>query len=69
VRRRYNQGSSRTLKESAVAESMTVMLLGLVILALAGILVIQHYRQEHQRNQQFRWLDTHPMKDWIHRRP
>ena len=52
-----------------MAESMTVMLLGLVIAFLAGILVLQHYRQEHQRNQQFRWLDTHPMKNWIHRRP
>jgi hypothetical protein len=31
--------------------------------------VIEHYRREHHRNQQLRWLDTHPMKDWVHRRP
>jgi hypothetical protein len=30
---------------------------------------MEHYRQEHRRNRQLRWLDTHPMKDWVHRRP
>jgi hypothetical protein len=56
-------------KESVMAESMTIALLGLVVLVLAAILVVEHYRREHRRNRQLRWLDTHPMRDWVHRRP
>jgi hypothetical protein len=51
-----------------MAESMTVLWLGVMVLVLAAILVAGHYRREHYRNQQFRWLDTHPVKDWTQHR-
>lgn len=51
-----------------MAESITVVWLGVIVLAMAAILVVEHYRREHGRNQHFRWLDTHPMRDWLHHR-
>jgi hypothetical protein len=51
-----------------MAESLTVMWVTMIVLIMAAILVTEHYRREHHRNQQLRWLDTHPMKDWLHRR-
>jgi hypothetical protein len=58
-----------TSKETAMVESISGMLLGVIVLIVAAILVAEHYRREHHRNRQFRWLDTHPMRDWLHRRP
>ncbi|WP_188131070.1 hypothetical protein [Paraburkholderia panacisoli] len=52
-----------------MVESISGMLLGVIVLIVAAILVAEHYRREHHRNRQFRWLDTHPMRDWLHRRP
>ena len=49
-----------------MAESMTGVLFGVIVLIMAAILVAEHYRREHHRNQPFRWLDTHPMRDWKH---
>jgi hypothetical protein len=49
-----------------MAESMTVVLFGVIVLIMAAILVVEHYRREHHRNQQFRWLDTHLTRDWKH---
>ncbi|CAB3790558.1 hypothetical protein LMG28138_03012 [Pararobbsia alpina] len=34
---------------------------------MAAILVAEHYRRAQHRNQQFRWLDTHPVRDWLKR--
>jgi hypothetical protein len=58
-----------TTKETAMGESISGMLLGVIVLIMAAILIADHYRREHHRNQQLRWLDTHPMRDWLHRRP
>lgn len=53
-----------------MGEAMTGVLFGVIALIVAAILVAVHYRREHHRNQQqLRWLDTHPMRDWVHRRP
>jgi hypothetical protein len=52
-----------------MGESISVALLGVIVLIMAAILVAEHYRREHRRSQQLRWLDTHPMRDWLHRRP
>ncbi|MFM0342130.1 hypothetical protein [Paraburkholderia fungorum] len=52
-----------------MVESISWMLLGAIVLIMAAILVAEHYRREHHRNQRLRWLDTHPMRDWLHRRP
>jgi hypothetical protein len=52
-----------------MAESITVVWLTVIVLAMAAILVVEHYRRERNRTQHFRWLDTHPMRDWLHRRP
>ena len=41
-------------------------LFGMIALIMAAILVAEHYRHAHHRNQQFRWLDTHPVRDSLH---
>jgi hypothetical protein len=45
-----------------MAESMTGVLFGVIVLIVPPILVVEHYRREHHRNQQIRWLDTHPVQ-------
>lgn len=47
----------------------SIALLGVLVLIIAAILVAEHYRRERRRNQYLRWLDSHPMRDWLHRRP
>lgn len=49
-----------------MAGSMTGVLFGVIALIMAAILVAEHYRREHHRNQQSRWLDPHPTRDWLH---
>ena len=49
-----------------MAVSMIGLWVGAVSLIVAAILVKEHYRHEHHRNQQLRWLDTHPIRDWLH---
>jgi hypothetical protein len=51
-----------------MAESMTGVLFGMIALIMAAILVAEHSRHAHHRNQQFRWLDAHPVRDWLHHR-
>jgi hypothetical protein len=51
-----------------MAESMTGLWLGVIVLIVAAILVAEHYRRERRRGRQLRWLDTHPTHDWLHHR-
>jgi hypothetical protein len=39
-----------------------------VILAIALVVVSAHFRHEHHRARAARWLDTHPMRDWMRNR-
>jgi hypothetical protein len=52
-----------------MGESISGVLLGVLVLVVSAILVAEHYRREHRRKQYLRWLDSHPMRDWLHRRP
>jgi hypothetical protein len=56
-------------QEAAMGESISGVLLGVMVLIVASILVAEHYRREYRRNKHLRWLDTHPIRDWLHRRP
>jgi hypothetical protein len=49
-----------------MAELMSGMLFGVIVLIMAAISVTEHYRPAHHRNRQFRWLDTHPVRGWLH---
>jgi hypothetical protein len=49
-----------------MAESISGVMLGVIVLIMAAILVAEHYRREHHRSRQLRWLDTHPVRDWLH---
>ncbi|MGF6971084.1 hypothetical protein OKW43_008179 [Paraburkholderia sp. WC7.3g] len=49
-----------------MAVAMIGLWVGAVAMIVAAILVAEHYRHEHHRNQQLRWLDTHPIRDWLH---
>ena len=60
---------SRLGKEFAMAESLTVVWLGLIVLIMAVILITEHFRREPPRSHYLRWLDSHPMRDWLHHRP
>jgi hypothetical protein len=52
-----------------MAESLTVVWLGLIVLIMAVILIAEHFRREPPRSHYLRWLDSHPMRDWLHHRP
>ena len=52
-----------------MGESISGVLLGVMVLIVASILVAEHYRREYRRNKHLRWLDTHPIRDWLNRRP
>jgi hypothetical protein len=52
-----------------MGESISGVLLGVLVLIVSAILVAEHYRREHRRKQHLRWLDSHPMRDWLHRKP
>jgi ABC-type uncharacterized transport system fused permease/ATPase subunit len=52
-----------------VAELVTGVLFGVIVLIMAAILVDEHYRRKRHRIQQLRWLDTHLIRDWLHHRP
>jgi hypothetical protein len=52
-----------------MAESLTAVWLGLIVLIMAVILVAEHFRRVPPRNRSLRWLDSHPMRDWLHHRP
>jgi hypothetical protein len=49
-----------------MAVAMIGLWVGAIAMIVAAILVKEHYRHEHHRNQQLRWLDTHPIRDWLH---
>jgi ABC-type uncharacterized transport system fused permease/ATPase subunit len=52
-----------------MAELITGVLFGVIVLVMAAILVAEHYRRVRHRNRQLRWLDTHLIRDWLHHRP
>ncbi|HXZ08214.1 MAG TPA: hypothetical protein VEI25_09170 [Paraburkholderia sp.] len=51
-----------------MADSMTGIWFGVIVLIVAAILVAEHYRRERHRNRQLRWLDTHLLHDWMRHR-
>jgi hypothetical protein len=52
-----------------MAESVTVVWLGVILLIMAVILLVEHHkREQHRMARHARWLDTHPTRDWLHHR-
>jgi amino acid transporter len=55
-----------TSKEVAMTDSMTSFVVGIVVVLCIVVFTVARYRREHKDLPVARWLDTHPIKDWLH---
>jgi hypothetical protein len=51
-----------------MSQSMISFVVGIAVVLCIAIFVAARYRQEH-KEPVARWLDTHPIRDWIRHRP
>jgi hypothetical protein len=51
-----------------MTESMTGILLVVIVLAVSAVYAFVWYRREPHREQLKRWLDEHHMSDWLRHR-
>lgn len=51
-----------------MAESMVSVVVGLIVLAVAAILVASHYRREHHRERWLQRMDAHRLWDRVRHR-
>ncbi|MEA3119569.1 MAG: hypothetical protein QOI13_2839 [Paraburkholderia sp.] len=56
-------------KEIVMAESMESIVTGVILLAVAAILVAAHYRRERRRERWLTRLDGHRLWDRLRHRP
>ena len=55
-----------TSKEAAMTQSMISFVVGIVVLLCVATLATARYRREHKDEPGTRWLDVHPIRDWLH---
>lgn len=55
-----------TSKEVAMTQSMMSFVVGIVVVLCLVIFTAARYRREHKDQSVARWLDTHPIKNWLH---
>ncbi|MGF6758755.1 uncharacterized membrane protein YdcZ (DUF606 family) [Paraburkholderia sp. GAS42] len=48
-----------------MSQSMVSFVVGIVVLLCVAIFVATRYRREHKDEPVARWLDTHPIRDWM----
>jgi uncharacterized membrane protein YdcZ (DUF606 family) len=49
-----------------MTQSMISFVVGIVVLLCVAILAAARYRREHKDEPITRWLDVHPIRDWLH---
>ncbi|HEX3635938.1 MAG TPA: hypothetical protein VHV99_10685 [Paraburkholderia sp.] len=49
-----------------MTDSMTSFVVGIVVVLCIVVFTVARYRREHKDLPVARWLDTHPIKDWLH---
>jgi hypothetical protein len=55
-----------TSREVAMTESMISFVVGIVVVLCIVVFTATRYRREHKDQPVARWLDTHPIKNWLH---
>jgi hypothetical protein len=54
-----------TSREAAMSQSMISFVVGIVVLLCVAIFTEARYRREHKDEPVTRWLDAHPIRDWL----
>ena len=54
-----------TSKEADVSQSMISFVVGIAVLLCVAIFAAARYRREDKDEPVTRWLDTHPIRDWL----
>jgi hypothetical protein len=54
-----------TSKEAAMSQSMISFVVGIAVVLCVAIIAAVRYGQEHKDEPVARWLDTHPIRDWM----
>lgn len=49
-----------------MTQSMISFVVGIVVLLRVAILAAGRYRREHKDEPVTRWLEAHPIRDWLH---
>jgi uncharacterized membrane protein YdcZ (DUF606 family) len=48
-----------------MSQSMISFVVGIVVLLCVAILAAARHRREHEDEPVTRWVDTHPIRDWL----
>ncbi|MFP3566378.1 hypothetical protein [Paraburkholderia sp. SIMBA_030] len=48
-----------------MSQSMISFVVGIVVLLCVAIIAAARYRREHKDEPVTRWLDAHPIRDWL----
>lgn len=51
-----------------MSQSMISFVVGIVVVLCVAIFAAVRYGREHRDLPVARWLDTHPIRDWLHHR-
>ena len=51
-----------------MTEPMISLIVGIVVLLCSAVVLKTRHRAAHKTGLQARWLDTHPMRDWMRHR-
>jgi uncharacterized membrane protein YdcZ (DUF606 family) len=54
-----------TSKEAAMTQSMISFVVGIAVLLCVAIVTAARYKREHKDQPIPRWLDMHPIRDWM----
>ncbi|VXC04329.1 conserved hypothetical protein [Burkholderia sp. 8Y] len=51
-----------------MTEPMITLMVGVVVVLCAIVILVMHHKHPNIYPPKARWLDTHPPRDWTHRR-
>jgi hypothetical protein len=51
-----------------MSQSMISFIVGIAVVLCVAILAVTRYRRERKDESFVRWLDSHPIRDWIRHR-
>jgi hypothetical protein len=65
----YNVRMAPTSEEAAMTEPMISLIVGIVVVLCIAVVLVARHRAEHKGEPHAaRWLDTHPLRDWMRHR-
>ncbi|SAL81407.1 hypothetical protein AWB68_06128 [Caballeronia choica] len=51
-----------------MTEPMISLIVGIAVLLCVAVVLMHRHRAEHKGEPHARWLDTHPLRDWMRHR-